>query len=218
MARHMEAGARQRGATKGDRRQDALLDALEELVAEKSIASVSIDEISARAGVTRTGFYFYFRSREEALQRLVERSVAPSVAVTQDWLASDDPVTTLQAAMATAIDVWRNHPALLTATVDAAAYNKEIRALWTGVLERIARDIARHIDEDLDGKSGGRPVNSLELAWTLTLMVERTCYQHFGSHGLGGDADPEVVRDSLVAVWRATLYDGPPLDPPVPQP
>ena len=51
-----------RTASKGERQRRAILDTLARLVADRPIGELTVGEITAEAGVTRSGFYFYFDS------------------------------------------------------------------------------------------------------------------------------------------------------------
>ena len=48
--------------TRGDRQREAIVTAVRELLQERSFADLSVSTISERAGVARSGFYFYFDS------------------------------------------------------------------------------------------------------------------------------------------------------------
>ena len=53
--------------SRGDRQRDAIVTAVRELLQERSFADLSVSTISERAGVARSGFYFYFDSKYAVL-------------------------------------------------------------------------------------------------------------------------------------------------------
>ncbi|MDQ2821490.1 MAG: TetR/AcrR family transcriptional regulator [Pseudomonadota bacterium] len=53
--------------------RDALLDVLESLIAEHSVHDVTLEGVAMRAGITRGGLIYHFKSKEELLLALVER-------------------------------------------------------------------------------------------------------------------------------------------------
>src|SRR3712207_3457614 len=55
------------GMRTGDQRRQAILDAVEQLLRERSIADLSVEDIALAAGISRSGFYFYFESKYAAL-------------------------------------------------------------------------------------------------------------------------------------------------------
>jgi len=80
-----EPGARRRG----DKQRQAIVQAVRELLQEKPFAELSVSTISLRAGVARSGFYFYFDSKYAVLAQLMalkttaaDLPVTPTVRVT----------------------------------------------------------------------------------------------------------------------------------------
>src|SRR5215207_4111225 len=67
----------------GDRRRAALLAAMDQLLREAEYESVTIADITARAGVTRPAFYFYFENKAACVAAL-------GVEVYQDVVAAAD--------------------------------------------------------------------------------------------------------------------------------
>ena len=57
--------------SRGDRQREAIVAAVRELLQERSFADLSVSTISERAGVARSGFYFYFDSKYAVLAVIV---------------------------------------------------------------------------------------------------------------------------------------------------
>ncbi|MDT7764169.1 MAG: hypothetical protein QOC63_3589, partial [Mycobacterium sp.] len=55
-----EAAPQEIRRSRGDRQRDAIVTAVRELLQGHSFADLSVSTISERAGVARSGFYFYF--------------------------------------------------------------------------------------------------------------------------------------------------------------
>ncbi|MGN0476447.1 MAG: TetR/AcrR family transcriptional regulator [Ruminococcus sp.] len=53
---------------------DKILDALQELLESKEIHSISVSEIAQKAGIGKGSVYYYFSSKDEILEALVERN------------------------------------------------------------------------------------------------------------------------------------------------
>src|SRR5687768_11314508 len=62
-----ESAAPEARRSRGDRQRDAIVTAVRELLQERSFADLSVSTISERAGVARSGFYFYFDSKYAVL-------------------------------------------------------------------------------------------------------------------------------------------------------
>jgi len=78
-----------RAPTKGDQREQALIDAARAVFRDKSISQVTIDELAGAAGIARSGFYFYFESKQALLAALVDQRLAEADLEMAEWLAAD---------------------------------------------------------------------------------------------------------------------------------
>jgi TetR/AcrR family transcriptional regulator, ethionamide resistance regulator len=97
-----------RGPTKGDQRERALLDAARAVFRDKSIGQVTIDELANAAGIARSGFYFYFESKQALLAALVDQAIGESDQEMAEWLASDGlDRSALRRGLARALTRWR---------------------------------------------------------------------------------------------------------------
>ena len=70
-----QAASRDRDAPairrRGDKQRQAILQAVRELLEERPFAELSVSTISMRAGVARSGFYFYFDSKYAVLAQIL---------------------------------------------------------------------------------------------------------------------------------------------------
>lgn len=60
-------------------KHDRILDALETLLENKNIHTISVSEIAQAAGIAKGSIYYYFPSKDAILEALVERSYASSI-------------------------------------------------------------------------------------------------------------------------------------------
>ena len=54
-------------------KRELILDALQELLYEGTAGTASVQDIAKKAGIAKGGLYYYFKSKEEVLDALVER-------------------------------------------------------------------------------------------------------------------------------------------------
>ncbi|MEU8300344.1 TetR/AcrR family transcriptional regulator [Micromonospora sp. NPDC048909] len=85
----MAASGGRRGPTKGDQRERALLDAAVGLLRSRPVAQITIDEVAAAAGITRSGFYFYFESKQALLAEVCAQTGGTFDQEMSEWLESD---------------------------------------------------------------------------------------------------------------------------------
>src|SRR3954454_409364 len=83
--------------------QREILDAAEQLLAERPFRELSVDELMARTGMRRSSFYHYFRSIDEVAIALMRRVQGEMMEAAAPWLQGGDEVDPVEAA-ARAID------------------------------------------------------------------------------------------------------------------
>ena len=196
-------GASEQPLTKGDRREQAILDALESLLVEAPLAQVSVGRIAERAGVGRTAFYFYFASREAALTALAQRTVAPIYERARPFFqgrgnASDE----VRAAIRGVVDLWFEQSHLFYALIDATAHEARMLELWREQVEGlVAAAVERYGRESSQVRPGlDVPETVRALAW----MTERYLYVH--GPGRPWARDRDALADTLTAIWLETMF------------
>lgn len=58
------------------KKSEKILDALQQLLEEKSIQHISVSEIASKAGIGKGSIYYYFPSKDAIVDALIERSYA----------------------------------------------------------------------------------------------------------------------------------------------
>src|SRR5262245_37923422 len=83
---------------KWKRRKDArpaeILDAALDLFAERGFAATRMDDVAARAGVTKGTVYLYFKTKEELFKALVRAELLPNLAAVEQ-AAGTEPAADL---------------------------------------------------------------------------------------------------------------------------
>ena len=75
---------------KGSKKYDRILDALQELMEDRDIRSISVSEIAKKAGIGKGSIYYYFPSKDALLDALVERSYQVSLKTAKSLAARTD--------------------------------------------------------------------------------------------------------------------------------
>jgi AcrR family transcriptional regulator len=83
--------------TKGERTRERLLDLAYEAVMAKGFAATCIEELVEAAGITKSGFFYHFRDKNDLARQMLERYLAGQAAVTDGLAArarelTDDPL------------------------------------------------------------------------------------------------------------------------------
>jgi len=169
----------------------AVLEATEGLLADgRPFADLKIEEIATRAGISRTAFYFYFRDKRELLMRLTEDVAEILYSEADVWWSGEDGPEALEAALRSVIGHYREHHVLLRAVVEASAYDEVVATFWRALMGRFVEASRKRIDSE-------------PIAFSLTWMTERTCYQRLVA---GLPLDDEEFLAGLIHVWTAAVY------------
>ncbi len=188
---------------KGDARELALLGATEQLLHDATPGELTVEEIARRASLSRTAFYFYFASKEDAVGRLAERYLREIFAAAQPAFDPSVPLEEgVRAAIENQVDVWGRHGRALAAVADLAASDPAIRALWRAQIEAFVEPVRGRIAEH-QRQNGQHPSRRLRVqAEALVWMLERYYYLWSSGHY---DHRPREVIQGLHEVCMAIL-------------
>jgi TetR/AcrR family transcriptional regulator, ethionamide resistance regulator len=172
--------SRRRGPSKGDLKEAAILDTAWQLLTEKPLTAITIDDLARGAGISRSSFYFYFDSKDAVLRALSSRVAdeirgATGPSFDPDVIATDDQV---RASIAGYLHRWREKGPMLRAMAVMSEQDEELRAFWAGVtgelLDRFADGIER-------ARSAGAvppgPPAARDLARVIVAMLWRVGYE-----------------------------------------
>ena len=149
--------------------QAAVLAATEELLSEgASYADLNIERIATRAGISRTAFYFYFRDKRELLVRLTEE-VAGALWEQADrwWHGQGDGADELRDILGPIVRLWLRHGASLSAVVQAAGYDDEVRDFWRALAARFVEGTRERIEREQAAGRAEPAVLPAETAFAL---------------------------------------------------
>src|SRR6187551_2519369 len=106
--RRVPATGSRRAPTKGDQRELALVAAARAVFREKTISQVTIDELAGAAGIARSGFYFYFESKQALLAVLVDQRLAEADLEMAEWTTTEGPDReALRRGLAAGLTRWK---------------------------------------------------------------------------------------------------------------
>lgn len=192
-----------RGANRGDDRRDALLTAFDDLLREQSLDQVNVADISGRAGVTRSAFYFYFESKAVAVLALMQ-DLYDAAAEANELLvkAEGDAEVRVRSAITLLFDSVDASPHTYRALLEARASSPTVRQMWDAGRADFASVIAGMIaTERAAGKASAGPDPEALASVLLDLndhAVER--------HSLGSGPPREQHIETLTFTWLRTIY------------
>lgn len=191
--------------TKGDQRRAALLGSLDELLHDSSLESISIAEISRRAGVTRSAFYFYFENKAVAVAALMEEMYDESFAAADLLSGEGTPAARIEGMVRSLFAAWDRHEHLYRAMLEARAESAAVRQLWDADRESFVPVVADLVEAERSaGRAPSGPAATAIASVLLELndrMLERLA--------LGGPLTRDELVAGVVHVWLCTIYGAP---------
>jgi AcrR family transcriptional regulator len=163
---------------------------------------LTIDDVMAPTGLSRTVFYRHFADLPDLVLHLMRDIGAPMLERSLDMAAAPEDPGRVRAGLGTIVDFWAEHGPLVWAVSHAAGHDEEIEALYDGF-------IARFVDLTTDGieraitRGATLPVDPRPTAEALTAMNEGYLLRAFGREPF---PDRAVALDVLWTIWRRTLY------------
>jgi AcrR family transcriptional regulator len=129
---------------RGDRQRHAIVQAVRELLTEKPFAELSVSSISDRAGVARSGFYFYFDSKYAVLAHILGEVVDELEELTQDFAPRGDSETPAEFAkrmIGSAAAVYAHNDPVMSACNIARGTDAEIREILDRYNDLVTDDV-----------------------------------------------------------------------------
>jgi AcrR family transcriptional regulator len=192
-----------RGSNRGDARREALLDAFDGLLREQTLDEINVAEISRRAGVTRSAFYFYFESKAIAVMALM-RGLYDAAADANELLvkAEGRPEERIRSAITMLFDSVDRSAHTYRALLDARAASPAVREMWEAGRAEFASVVAGMIGtERAAGRATAGPDESA-LAKVLLDLNDHSLERH----ALGAGPAREDHIQALTFIWLRTIY------------
>lgn len=198
---------RRRGSA---RVQAAVLSATERLLRERPLHRLSVGDIIAAAGVSRTSFYACFPSKTAVIATGL-RQVLDQVTVAVAPLhapRADDLEQTVRLSLQRWVQVCKRHGALLRAVSEEWPHDDQLRALWSEMLETMAAGTAKVIRaarrDGLAPAGADPPALALCLMWGYERVLHVTL-----AGGATGLPDPDAIVAPLTQMMVGGVYGRP---------
>jgi len=176
-----------------------ILDAIEALLADREFRDLTVEDVMACTGLTRTSFYRYFPDLESVLLRWLSELGDELRRTADSWL--QDPATGLEVGVDFVV-LYKEHGRLLLAFEQAAGAGTEIDGAWRSVLEAFCERYTEFIT-DLCREGLSSVVHPEQTARALVGMTERYLIE---TYGRGPAVDVDVAAATVAQIWQRTLF------------
>jgi AcrR family transcriptional regulator len=169
--------------TKGERTRERILDIAYEAIVEKGFAATSIEELVEAAGITKSGFFYHFRDKNDMARQLFDRFLSEDEKIieTLEQRArelSDDPLQSLLIFLnlyAQMMDDMETlHPGCMVASVtyQERLFDSEMKKMNVDYLLRTRQRFADWLKEIVELHTPKMEADLDALADHLTIIVE----------------------------------------------
>lgn len=193
-----------RPAPRGDVRRAALLEALDEVLRETggALEPVNIADISRRAGVTRSAFYFYFENLAAAVAAVSQEMYDEILAVTDVLVGQGPPQERITTTVHGLVDIWDRHRHLHRALLEAHDASPGVRGMWETGRRMLVERIAAMIEAERTRGAAPPGPDAVPLATVLLDLNEsllaRLTYV--------ADADSAGLAEATIAIWLRSVH------------
>lgn len=195
--------------TRGDRRRTALLAALDEHLREAGpearLEDINVADLSRRAGVTRSAFYFYFDNKAAAVAALMDEMYDEAWSAA-DLLGPADDASMRDrtaAAIRRVFEGWGLRPHVYRAMLEARATSPAARERWDAHIASFVEVVAAVIDAERVARQEPDGPPALAIATALLDVNDRTLERLVRAPA---SFDWESHVDAVVHLWLSTIY------------
>ncbi|HEU4360674.1 MAG TPA: TetR/AcrR family transcriptional regulator [Mycobacterium sp.] len=207
---HGPVGATGAARRRGDKQRQAILQALRELLEEKPFAELSVSTISDRAGVARSGFYFYFDSKYAVLAQILAEAVHELEELTQYFAARGDdesPAAFAERMVGSAAAVYAHNDPVMSACNLARSTDAQIRDILDAQLDAVIEHIVGVVVDEINAGTA-HPISADVPALVRTLAAATVFTLSGDSAYLGPDRDVRRGVGVLEQLWLTALWGG----------
>jgi len=169
--------------TKGERTRTRLLDVAYDSIVHKGFAATSIEELVEAAGITKSGFFYHFKDKNDLARQLFDRFLGEDEGIietleTRARELSDDPLQSfliflnLYAQMMD--DMETLHPGCMVASItyQERMFDADVHQMNVDYLLRMRERFTRWLSEIAESNPPRQEVDLSALADNLTGIVE----------------------------------------------
>ncbi|MBV9351522.1 MAG: TetR/AcrR family transcriptional regulator [Mycobacterium sp.] len=195
---------------RGDRQRQAILQAVRELLEEKPFAELSVSTISDRAGVARSGFYFYFDSKYSVLAQILAEATHELEELTQYFAPrgpDESPAAFAKRMVGSAAAVYAHNDPVMSACNVARNTDAEIRKILDQQVDTVIDQVIGVVEDEI--KAGtAHPISDDIPALVRTLAVSTALMLSGDTTFLGPDGDVQRGVRVLEQLWLNALWGG----------
>jgi TetR/AcrR family transcriptional regulator, transcriptional repressor for nem operon len=168
---------------KGAATRERILEIAEASVLAKGFGATSIEEVIAEAGITKSGFFYHFRDKNELAREMLRRYVAQNDHIFDELFGrsrelADDPLQAFLIALKLLAELMRDmprgHPGCLVASIcyQERLFDREVRELSAQSVRSWNARFLGYLEEIAAVHPAREPVDLVTLANMLSCAID----------------------------------------------
>lgn len=193
---------------RGDRQRQAILQAVRELLEEKPFAELSVSTISDRAGVARSGFYFYFDSKYAVLAQILAEATHELEELTHYFAPrgpDESPAAFAKRMVGSAAEVFAHNDPIMAACNEARNTDAKIREILDGQIDTVIDQIVGVVNDEIAAGTA-HPISDDVPALVRMLGATTVMMLSGDVTFLGPGRDVQRGLRVLEQLWLASLW------------
>lgn len=183
---------------------EQILAATDELLAAgEGFAGLSVEQITERAGISRTAFYDYFEDKRELLIKLIARADPPLFDEPADPSGLPPEPEAIEAQIAASLRWVRANTELFRAAVEATSYDEVVREFWRARLVDPFIDATERRIKRQQAAGTALPINPRAAAEATVVMVIETLHYHVSRDTRISD---QKIAETLTTIIIRAVY------------
>lgn len=162
--------------------EDRLLAAMEALLERgQRFGTLSVEQLSEAAGISRGTFYLHFQDKGELVARLMSHITQELIDSGGTWFgnAAAAKPDDLREALVGMVHTFKNHQAILSAVADLAPSDEKVGAIYRDLIERLCAQSRRSLAA-VRRKGLSRAGATDHMADTMCTMIVDHCIRAVG--------------------------------------
>ena len=137
-----------------NKKSDLILDSMQKLMLKKDTRSISVSEIAREAGIGKGSIYYYFKSKEEIVDAVIERSYSDAIRQAQELVQAPglDALTKMEIIFRTcrdsSIELSRQEAGSYMELQQSALLHQQYIYIMIRILRPILADIIRQGNQE----------------------------------------------------------------------
>lgn len=206
---HIATSKPPRWKRRSEARPSELLDAALDLLAEKGYAATRMDDVAARAGVTKGTLYLYFPNKEELFKAVVRQAVTPHLdhgekIVEQHQGSSEDLIRNLIKFWWDVMDSSRigSIPKLVLA--ESGNFPEVANFYFEEAIKRSHRIFAKALQRGIDSGE----FRKLDANYAMRVMITPMVFALLWKHSFARCVHEEMDNETYLKTYIDLLLNG----------